>query len=103
MPIQILKRDSRARTIQVKCLHCDRGIDLFLKHIERLEDRFTSTVMCPHCRQRFDVPPEELVIDGHLQLARVGDARYTATFAPTTGAVRGTPALLVRLDPLTPL
>ena len=102
MPIQILKRDSRARTIQVRCLHCDQGIDLFLKHIERLEDGITFTVMCPHCHRRFDVPPEDVVIDGHLHLARLGDARYTVTFAPTTGLGRGTPALLDSLDALSP-
>jgi hypothetical protein len=100
MPIQILKRDSLARTIQVRCLHCDQGIDLFLKHVERLEDGVRSTVICLRCRQRFDVPPDELVIDGRLQLARLGDARYTVTFAPSTGPSNGIPALLESEDAL---
>jgi hypothetical protein len=100
MPIQILKRDSLARTIQVQCLHCDQGIDLFLKHVERLEDGIRSTVICPRCRRRFDVPPEELVIDGRLQLARLGGARYTVTFAPSTGPSNGMSALLESDDAL---
>jgi len=100
MPIQILKRDSLARTIQVRCPHCERGIDLFLKHIERLEDGIAFTVICPHCRHRFDAPPGELVIDGSLQFARLGDDQYTVTFAPSTGAGNGIPALLDSVEAL---
>jgi hypothetical protein len=46
------------------------------------------------------VPPEELVMDGRLQLARLGDARYTVTFPPSTGPSNGIPALLDSVDAL---
>jgi hypothetical protein len=81
---------------------------LGLKEVDHLEDGNEIAIGCPHCYQPIDVSPEELVIDGGLQLVRLGDARYMVNFAPSTGPGgepstgpgRGVPTTLDGVDAL---
>ena len=94
MLIRILKRDSYGRTIQVECPHCLQAATLGLKEVEHLEHGKGIAIACRDCYQPIDVALRELVIDGGLQVVRLGDARYMVAFAPSTGPGGGIPTQL---------
>src|SRR6266436_5861324 len=94
MLIRILTRDSYARAIEVECPHCTLAVSLSPQAIDGLEGGAAVMATCPQCGQPFDVTPEELVIDGSLQLIGLGDGQYMVAFAPSTGPTRGVPTQL---------
>jgi len=62
MAIRILNRNKYDRTLDVECQngHCRKPVQLGPRDVTALEDATEVIAVCTHCREQFDVNPNDL-------------------------------------------